>query len=50
MRFQVIGRAQSETLLLVAFVDQSDEDFDVYHIISARKAVDYEASAYTDQF
>ena len=37
-------------LLLVVFVDHRQTDVEVIHVISARKAVDYEESIYNDQF
>jgi len=37
-------------LLLVVFVDRRQPDAEVIHLISARKAVDYEESIYNDQF
>ena len=37
-------------LLLVVFVDRPQLDVEVIHIISARKAGDYEESIYNDQF
>ena len=37
-------------LLLVVFVDRSEPDVEVIHLISARKAVSYEKSIYQDQF
>jgi len=45
-RYQVIGMTRKLVLLLVVFVDR----LGVIHLISARKAVDYEESIYTDQF
>jgi hypothetical protein len=35
---------------LVEFVDRGQPDAEVIHLISARKAVDYEKSIYNDQF
>ena len=49
-RYQVIGMTKSLVLLLVVFVDRSDRDVEVIHLISARRAVDYEKSIYEDQF
>ena len=37
-------------LLLVVFVERGQPDVDVIHLISARKAVNYEESIYNDQF
>lgn len=44
-----IGLARNLMLVVVAFVDRSDPDEEVIHIISARKAVAYEESIYEDQ-
>lgn len=49
-RFQIIGMTRNLVLVLVVFVDRSDPDVQTIHIISARKAVDYETSIYEDQF
>ena len=49
-RFQIIGMNRRLVLLLVVFVDRSQPDSEVIHLISARKAVDYEKSIYNDQF
>jgi uncharacterized DUF497 family protein len=49
-RYQVIGMARSLILLLVVFVDRSEPGLEIIHIISARKAVEYEESIYEDQF
>ena len=49
-RYQVIGMTKRLVLLLVVFVDRSHPGTQVIHLISARKAVDYEESIYNDQF
>jgi uncharacterized DUF497 family protein len=49
-RYQIIGMTRNLVLLLVVFVDRSRPDTEVIHLISARKAVDYEESIYKDQF
>jgi uncharacterized protein len=49
MRYQALGYAGS-FLLLVVHVDRSEEDREIIHIISARKANAYEQAAYSDQF
>jgi uncharacterized DUF497 family protein len=49
-RYQIIGMARNLVLLLVVFVDRSEPDAEVIHLISARKAVGYEESIYEDQF
>jgi uncharacterized DUF497 family protein len=48
-RYQVIGMTRNLMLLLVVFVDRQ-ADGEVIHLISARKAVDYEENIYNDQF
>ena len=45
-RYQVIGMTQGLVLLLVAFVDRSDENDVVIRLIHARKAVAYESDQY----
>jgi uncharacterized protein len=49
-RYQVIGMTRRLVLLLVVFVDRRQPDVEVIHVISARKAVDYEESIYNGQF
>ena len=49
-RYHVIGMTRKRVLLLVVFVDRGQPDRDVIHLISARKAGDYEESIYNDQF
>jgi uncharacterized DUF497 family protein len=49
-RYQLIGMTRKLMLLLVVFVDRGEPDVEVIHLISARKAVDYEKSIYQDQF
>lgn len=49
-RYQLIGMSKSLALLLVVFVDRSGRGAEVIHLISARRAVDYEKSIYQDQF
>jgi uncharacterized DUF497 family protein len=49
-RYQVIGMTRRLVLLLVVFADRSQPDVEIIHLISARKAVDYEESIYQDQF
>jgi uncharacterized DUF497 family protein len=49
-RYQIIGMTKGLALLLVVFVDRSDRDVEVIHLISARRAVDYEKNIYEDQF
>jgi uncharacterized DUF497 family protein len=49
-RYQVIGMTGKLLLLVVVFVDRSDAGMEIIHIISARKAVEYEQGIYEDQF
>ena len=49
-RYLAIGMTLNLLLMVVVFVDRSDEAEEVIHIISARKAVAYEESIYEDQF
>jgi uncharacterized DUF497 family protein len=55
-RYGVIGLTRNVVLLLVVFVDRTEADFlagrdvESIHIISARKADDYERRTYEDQF
>jgi hypothetical protein len=47
-RLQIIGMTQNLVLLLVVFVDYSDGEVEVIHIISARKAEDWEERIYAE--
>jgi uncharacterized DUF497 family protein len=49
-RYQVIGMTRNLVLLLVVFVDRSEPGVEVIHLISARKAIDYEKNIYEEQF
>jgi uncharacterized DUF497 family protein len=49
-RYGIIGLTMNVVLLLVVFVDRTEADVEAIHIISARKADDYERRAYEDQF
>ena len=49
-RYQVIRMTRKLALLLVVFVERPQPEVEVIHLISARKAVDYEESIYHDQF
>ena len=49
-RYQAIGMSGGLVLLLVVFVERGGPNEETIHIISARKATDYEKSAYEDQF
>jgi uncharacterized protein len=48
-RYQVIGMTRGLVLLIVVFVDRSNPETEIIHIISARKAVQYEKDTYTEQ-
>ncbi len=50
LRYQALGRAHSELLLVVVHVDRSTDEQEIIHIISVRKAEDYEQTTYADQF
>jgi uncharacterized DUF497 family protein len=50
VRYHAIGYAAAQHLLAVVFVDHSDDEREVIHIISARKAEDYEQKTYARQF
>jgi uncharacterized DUF497 family protein len=50
MRYHAIGHAGAHLLLVVVFVDRSEDSEEIIHIIAARRAVDYEYSTYSDQF
>ncbi len=50
MRYHAIGYAVPHLLLVVVPIDRSSGNRERVHIISARKAVAYEESAYSDQF
>jgi hypothetical protein len=49
-RYQIIGTTRGMLLLLVVFVVRIEPGVEFVHLISARKAVDYEESVYRDQF
>jgi len=46
-RYGIIGLTFGLALLLVVFVDRSEDDLETLHIISARKAEKYEIQTYT---
>ena len=46
-RYGIIGLTLNLVLLLVVFVDRTEADVEIIHIISARKADKYEAKIYT---
>ncbi len=50
MRYHAIGYAGTHLLLVVVFVDRADDDEEIIHIISARKAEEYENKTYARQF
>src|SRR6266700_7486246 len=45
-RYGLIGMTRSLVLLLVVFVERSEADVEILHIISARKAERYEKNIY----
>jgi uncharacterized DUF497 family protein len=49
-RYHAIGFAGGEILLLVVYVDNSNDEQEILHIVSARKADIYEQTTYADQF
>jgi uncharacterized protein len=49
-RYQALGVVGSVVLVSVIFVDRSEPEVEIIRIISARKADEYERSAYQDQF
>jgi hypothetical protein len=50
LRLHAIGRADKQVLLLVVFIDRSEDEQEIIHIISARKAAAYEEEIYAQQF
>jgi len=50
MRYHALGYAGAHLLLLVVFVGRSEHEEEIIHIISARKADDYEHKTYARQF
>jgi uncharacterized DUF497 family protein len=46
-RYGIVGLTFGLVLLLVVFVDRSEPDAEIIHIISARKAEKYEIQTYT---
>jgi uncharacterized DUF497 family protein len=48
-RLQIIGMTRNAALLLVVFVDHSNPDIEIIHIISARKGEAIEEQAYEEQ-
>ena len=50
LRLHAIGLAGGELLLIVVFVDRSEDEQEIVHIISARKANAYEKQLYSKQF
>ena len=50
MTYHAIGRIESQELVLVVYVDRSTDEQEIIHIVSVRKAEDYEQRAYADQF
>ena len=50
IRYHALGYANAQLLLVVVFVDRSEDGQEIIHIISARKAEAHEKSTYSDQF
>ena len=50
LRYHAVGFAGSEMPLAVVYIDRSDHDQEIIHIISARKADAYEQRTYARQF
>ena len=49
LRLHALGRSAAQAVLVTVFVDRSvDDEQLVYHIISARKAEDYEFTLYAE--
>jgi uncharacterized DUF497 family protein len=46
-RYGIIGLTLDLVLLLVVFVDRTEADIEIIHIVSARKAEEYEVKIYT---
>jgi uncharacterized DUF497 family protein len=50
-RLHAVGRVKSQTLLVVAFIDETEDDSDLhFQIIMARKAERFEELFYAQQF
>ncbi len=50
-RYVAVGRTRDGRLLLATiFADRSEPGIETFHIISARKAIQYEKDRYEDQF
>jgi uncharacterized DUF497 family protein len=50
MRYHAIGFAKAHLMVLVVYIDLSDDAGEVIHLISARKAESVEEFVYADQF
>lgn len=48
-RYLAVGMTCNLMLVVVVFADRSEPEVEIIHIISARKAEDYEQSIYEDQ-
>jgi uncharacterized DUF497 family protein len=48
-RYLAVGMTCGLVLVVAVFVDRSEPEVEIIHIISARKAVAYEQSIYEDQ-
>ena len=49
MRYQTLGLIGGELLIVVAHVFREESDGEYAHLISARKAIDYEKTTYWSQ-
>jgi uncharacterized DUF497 family protein len=51
VRLHAIGRIKSQTLVIVAFIDETEDDSKLhFHLIMARKADEFEELFYAQQF
>lgn len=50
VRYHAIGRLHNQTLVVVAFLDESDDAIYHFRIIMARKAEAFEEEIYVNQF
>ena len=50
VRYHALGHAGPGVLLLMVFVDRSDDEREIIRIISAREADQYEQRTYANQF
>jgi uncharacterized DUF497 family protein len=50
IRYHAIGYADPHRLVVVVFLERPEDDTEIIHVISARKAEDYEEKTYARQF